>query len=98
MKRKIEIVQTIHAKVEYDAQGWELFSSMEGSEKVAQALNVRLNELLMEHHIVSDDNAYAVYEEMGKLMWQYKEYGASDTEPRGHLRHILRTIYGEDSI
>jgi hypothetical protein len=81
MTRKIEIVRTVHAKVEYDAQAWELYSIMEGADKV-----------------VSDDNAYAVYEEMGKLMWQYKEYGASDTEPRGHLRHILRTIYGEDSI
>jgi hypothetical protein len=96
--RKIEVVRTVLAKVEYDAQAWELLGKGEEVEKVARALNVRLNELIMEHNIVCDDNAYAVYEEMFKLMWQYKEYGASDTEPRGHLRHILRSIYGEDSI
>lgn len=89
---KLKIKSTIE-ELTYDANDWELYSSEYGSEESAK----RLNEAVIDA-VNSSDTANEASQKVEPAFALERDFGASDSEPRWHLRNILRKVYGEDSI
>jgi hypothetical protein len=73
----------------YDADDWELYSSMEGTETAA----IRLNNTFMKA-VNSGQSRSEVEYEMSILMFTLRKFGASDTEPQYCLHQLLNKVFG----
>jgi DNA-binding FadR family transcriptional regulator len=72
-----------------DAAGWSLYASMPGADRVAQALNDKLQSLLDEGlPRAKIDQAMSV------CMREHADFGAYDSEPLYVLEHVLDGIFG----
>jgi hypothetical protein len=73
------------------AADWELFTGMNHVGAAAIALTSAL-----EYHIKSwfaeEISLMDISEAMSETMWHYKDFGASDSEPRYHLNVVLRRL------
>jgi hypothetical protein len=70
---------------------WELYVDMPGAESAAADLTTTLRNAIEQGRPRGE-----VEQEVFKVMRQHRNLGALDSEPIGHLRHALDTIFGED--
>lgn len=91
---------TIQAKasVNYSADEWELYTSMDGADSAARRLNDRCNNLIENNPEKTEEAALTVYNEMLKELISLSEVGADDSEPHYQLRNIIRRVYGENYV
>lgn len=90
INNKIVIRRTIDPPA-LTADDWELYTTKEGAEEAAQAINNALAEA-----VNAGLPADQVEDHMHKVMMGIRGFGALDTEPRQVLRVILSRIYGKD--
>lgn len=83
-------------KVPETASEWELFSSMEGSEKAAKAITRELVRLLGTD-LSPDEIFNKMYMDRDAIMNKFIDFGAGDTEPRSNLVWVLQQVDSEFS-
>lgn len=91
LENKIFIRKTISVSAKLTADEWELYSDMDGAEAAAEELNKEL-----EFAVRAYETREWVEKKMLSFMGmkEFREFGASDTEPRAVLADILDNIYG----
>jgi hypothetical protein len=72
----------------YTADDWELFTSEPGAEAAAMALNAKFEEL-----VNNGGDRDTVRKGMSKLMAQYSDLGAQDSEPVWFLHDLLDKVF-----
>ena len=75
------------------ARDWELFSTKEGVEDVACALNYSLRSLLM-----TDLPSTVIRDAMYRIMNDYESFGARDTEPETNLCYFINAHRLDDPV
>lgn len=99
---KLEILEQkiwlqFHVKINYSADDWQLFTTgkyAENCEAIAKAINEQLEQNLMD----GEASWLALYRLCDNTMAEFREYGASDTEPRGVLVDMLRRLGMPDGV
>jgi hypothetical protein len=76
--------------LELTADDWELYTSTRECNLVAAILNTKIADL-----INASTNRDVAYNEGCKVLEEYSEFGAGDTEPRYVLRNILAEFFGD---
>lgn len=87
----ISFTRKVTATVNLDAQEWQLYSSMDGVDKVAEALNRGI-----ETAIGNSSTWGEAHKQFCKVLNAYSEYGAIDTEPRAVADYIISKAFGEE--
>lgn len=83
---KLHIFKSV--KLDYDADEWDLYTDMDGVEDVAKNLNETFVQSV-NSGMSRDEVESAVY----KKMREYKQFGASDSEPGHVLEYLLRKVF-----
>lgn len=83
--RNVEIIKQV--KLTLSVEQWELFN-MKGVSSVVNKINTGI-----EKAINSNTNKETAYGVAIKVLELYSDFGASDTEPRNKLEHILEAVY-----
>jgi HD superfamily phosphohydrolase YqeK len=86
---KMIVERTYKVQVDFSADDWELYTSMEGVDEVAEALNRALEEA-----VASSVSARIAYQKVIPVMRNYSDFGAVDSEPINFLDEVLYRIYG----
>lgn len=88
--RVIDIIPArYNVEINYTAEDWELFTEMQGVDRVAKRINAELVSLAAEG--LSREEFLMRGEE---VLGTYSDYGAADSEPAYHLCKITQAIYG----
>lgn len=101
LMNNLTIERVVKIKVGFTADQWELYRDVEvaafgkdGAETYRQcaagALNVALSAA-----VNNGDDRYEVERKVYQVMRDYRQYGATDTEPRALLAQALDQIFGE---
>lgn len=83
---KLQIRKTV--RLDYSADEWDLFTDMDGVEDVAKSLNETFSQCV-NIGMSRDEVESAVY----KKMREYKQFGASDSEPERVLYYLLEKVF-----
>jgi len=86
LKLSVQVVE-----VNLTADDWELFTSMDGADDVAEALNSSFKSLVNAGKSRDD-----VEVEMEKVMSEHSSFGAIDSEPLWMLRQLLTDVFGRE--
>ena len=89
----------------FNASEWELYSSMKDVENAADAItsnlrlecNIACSRMATKLDYNADNAATDVYERMRTIMFEWSDFGASDTEPMSNLRQFLYKKFQVDS-
>lgn len=87
-----------------DADGWQLYSSMEGAEDAARTLSNLLTNLVNDAKARLDDEPFLserklakhVVSEIYDAMSRLSRFGAADTEPRNVMLSEVERAFGLD--
>lgn len=91
LRKKIKVKKTITLSL--TAEDWDLYSTMDQVEAVANVLNTNL-----EVAVNTGMGATAAVSYMMKVMEDYSKYGAMDTEPLRVLDDLINLIYGDSDV
>jgi hypothetical protein len=91
LRDKIRVKKTIELSL--TAEDWDLYSTKENVEGVANVLNQNL-----QHVVNSGVGCTDAIRHMCKVMDQYAKYGAADTEPMRVLDDLINLIYGDSDV
>lgn len=72
-----------------NANEWELYSSMDGAELVADDLSSCLKKQCRKV-LLGESSVEEAFDVVGKLMMTYVDFGARDSEPMYHAERVLR--------
>jgi hypothetical protein len=88
--RNLHVERKVKIDPSFDAEQWDIYTTMEDAEAVAEQLNKRLK-----FYVNSGYDKSSVYEKMYETMQKYSGYGACDSEPIWFLNKVLSEIYKE---
>lgn len=86
--KNLVVDRKVNISADFTAEDWQLYCDQEESEEVAEKLNKRL-EFLVNNGFSAED----VHRNMWRMMNEYSNFGASDSEPIRFLNNILNKIY-----
>lgn len=92
--------------MKYDAGWWELYTSMEGVETIAEVITAHLKDacriactnMAQDDLYTAEKAAAFVYHDVSAVLLRNSEYGASDTEPRAMLRHWIEKKFNVEVV
>jgi hypothetical protein len=82
-------IKTRTVSLDYDANRWELYADKPGAEAAAKAINAAFCAA-----VAANDSFAGALRAMDLVMVQYRDFGASDSEPLYHLEKLLEDVYG----
>ena len=88
--RRLDITRTVKVNCDLSADEWELFTDSMDCTVAAETLNSTFNRLVNAGH-----TRRQVQNEMVRVMDEFSEYGASDSEPYYVLDYILREVFND---
>lgn len=86
LKNKINKQVTVNVKLTPD--DWDLFTREPEVERIAETLNEKFN-LCVNSLLTREETARKMQQEM----WNYRAWGASDSEPLYVLEQLLNEVY-----
>ena len=95
MEKKVDYTRKTTAEVrslDLTARDWQIFSTMEGADQVAE----NINRIFMEacNKGMSKEEVQNV---MNRVMSHYMKYGTTDSEPRHVLSLLMSTVFGGEN-
>lgn len=87
----LNIKHKVQISANFSADQWALYTSTIEKEEIDLCAN-HFNRWL-EHYVNAGFGRREVEEKMHKIMSEFKNYGAFDSEPRGFLEVVLDKIY-----
>lgn len=94
-KDLINLTLVRQTKLALNADQWQLFTSMEGAEGAATALNTAFDEAVNLSNNEVDPRGF-VRRRMNAAMTEKADFGACDSEPYHTLDDLLDAVFGEE--
>ena len=89
MMHRLSVARTATITSKFTREDWEIFD-MPGVDRVVADLNYQL-----QYYTGLGFTKEQVRKYMHQDMWEYRDFGAADTEPRVFLEDVLDEIFGD---
>lgn len=100
----MEIKYAAKTKVTLTASEWQLYDTSPGVEKAVEALNQVFSKAINEGWAMVYEGsnyqkaAYHIEHTIGRVMEEYSNYGATDSEPQQVVRGLTKNLFNKEFV